>query len=60
MTNPTQINQGGAQNQQRQPKEQTGSRSKHRRSDPTIASDRNGVQYNAGEDSDPKNPKPEE
>jgi hypothetical protein len=24
MTNPTQINQGGAQNQERQPKEQTG------------------------------------
>jgi|1185.fasta_scaffold152596_3 hypothetical protein len=25
MTNPTQINQGGAQNQERQPKQQTGS-----------------------------------
>ena len=29
MTNPTQINQGGAQNQERQPPEQTGQKAKN-------------------------------
>lgn len=32
MTNPKQINQGGAQNQQKQPPEQTGSKAKQEES----------------------------
>ena len=32
MTNPTQINQGGAQNQERQPPGQTGSKAKQEQS----------------------------
>jgi hypothetical protein len=42
MINPTQINQGGAANQESQPKEQTGNKNQK----PNLHSDRGGLAVN--------------